>query len=122
MREPRIRDQLAAVRSILRDTRKRELEWTWTGDEESEGSYTSKRDTDVATLDRTEEELVRLRFLTADRPEWSVEIIQLGSATEPSKDEEDRDGLLALLYDLVSQQVGGRDTNAMLRFTNHDRR
>jgi len=113
MREPKLRDQIQSVRQILADTRKGELRWTETGERES---YKAIRQHDGAQLERDDDGMLVIRFMTDDRPDWAVTIRQLGGDAEPTIDEDARDGLLLLLWDAVEKQLGPEHTDSMLRF------
>jgi hypothetical protein len=112
---PKVRDQLQAIRQVLFETRKRELEWSETG---TEGQFTSRVGRDQALLGRDDDGVVVLQFMTEGRPDFTVRLEQLGPDAQATDEELSRDGLLELLLNNVENQVhphGGE--NAMSRFT-----
>ena len=102
MREPRVKEQIASLRQMLSETNKGELEWAETG---SERVYTCVVGSNEALLERDEDSLIVLRFMTKDRPDWTVRLRQLAPGADPSEEETSRDALLALLFDRVELRV-----------------
>lgn len=118
MPEPKIREQLSAIRQVIADTRKGELSWTATG---RENFFASRVGRDQSLLGREDDGLIEIQFMTDDRPEFTVRLAQLGASAEPTNDELSRDGLLSLLFDEVQRYVNpGDGENAMRRFTQRE--
>lgn len=114
VREPRVREQITSLKQMLAETDKGELEWAETG---SEGVYTSIVGSNEALLERDEDGLIVLRFMTRDRPDWTVKLCQLAPGADPSEEEVSRDAFLALLFDRVEMRVNpGGGGNAMSSF------
>lgn len=116
MREPRVKDQLRAIRQLWRETTKGEAQWSPTG---SEDSYKSIRRDEIAILERTEEGFVRLKFSTRGREDYTVQLEELPSYAQASQDEEDRDAWLSKLWLEVTRDID-RSANAMDRFLGMD--
>jgi hypothetical protein len=109
-----VRRQLEILNLILVATRSGIAKWEPTGavpDDDAgafaqpPGKYAAEWDNDSLLLERTDDGRVVLRFMTAGRPEWADEFVELDPTAQPTRDEDVRDGLLLKLMSEVIRRV-----------------
>ncbi len=104
MEQQDVLDQQEIVRRLLAETRKGEVVWERAG---ARGSFRASRKSSEVSLGVDERSAARywLKFKVHGRPEWDTVIRQELPDAEPWPEEEERDALMARLYQLVSNTV-----------------